>query len=257
METRGRVATLILNRPAKKNALTPDLLDLLRTHLDDLGRNDEIRTVVIRGAGDKVFSSGFDVSFLPTTMDKEGLSRDHKNPLEVAVQSIQGYPYPVIAMINGYAFGAACELALSCDFRVAADDAKMGFPPVKLGLIYPAYGMVRIVRKIGIQPAKELFFTGRSIGPQRIRELRLVDFQVETKRLEAETYALATEISENAPLSLKGSKYIFGLVERNTEPTQAEIDKLEAMALQAFNSDDLKEGLTAFFEKRPPNFIGK
>lgn len=253
----NRVATLTLNRPERRNALSPQLLDLLVTNLDELGKDDAVRAVVIQGAGDKVFSSGYDLATLPAGVGTEDIARASENPLERAIQAIHAYPYPVIAMIKGYAYGAACELALSCDFRVAAQEVKMGFPPAKLGIIYPPLGLLRMVRKIGIQAAKELFFTGRSIEPSRVKALGLVDFYVERDQLEAATYGLATEIAANAPLSLKGIKRIIGIAERTPSLTSEEQAELGAMVMEAFNSEDAREGLTAFFEKRKPCFTGR
>ncbi len=256
VETQGSVATLTLNRPEKRNSLTPDLLQKLRDSLDGLAGRDDIRAVVLTGTGEKAFSSGFDVASLPARIEEEDAEEPDTNPLEVAVQGIVRYPYPVIAMINGHAFGAGCELALSCDLRVAADDIRMGLPPAKLGLIYPLNGMLRIVQRSGLQAARELFFTGRILEPARIRELRLVDYQIPRQTLPEFTAALAEEIAGNAPLSLKGTKFVMRAIENSLQLTESERAEIKRLTVHAFNSEDCKEGLSAFWEKRKPIFRG-
>ncbi|MBW1888721.1 MAG: enoyl-CoA hydratase/isomerase family protein [Deltaproteobacteria bacterium] len=125
------VCTLILNRPEKRNALSPDLLIKIYETLQDFSKDDTIRTLVFRGGGDKAFSAGYDISAIPTTPETQEKLKE-LNPLELAMDSIVNYPYPVIAMLNGFAFGAGCELAISCDIRIGAEDIRMGMPPAKL-----------------------------------------------------------------------------------------------------------------------------
>ena len=137
IERKGYVCTLVLNRPEKRNSLSPDLLIEIHQTLQEFSKDDTIRTIIIRGAGDRAFSSGYDIGAIPTKITPEIQGRlKAQNPLELALESVANYPYPVIAMLNGYAFGAGCELAVSCDIRIGADDIRMGMPPAKLGVVY-------------------------------------------------------------------------------------------------------------------------
>ncbi len=161
-EKTERIITITFNRPERRNALSPVLLHEFSALLGELKKEDEVRCVVLRGAGDKAFSSGYDISALPTEVSPELMETLRKtNPLEDALQTIRDFPYPVIAMINGMAFGAGCELAAVCDIRIAAESARLGMPPAKLGLIYMPAGVLRFMNVVGLANAKEIFFTGR------------------------------------------------------------------------------------------------
>ena len=140
VQKEGHVCTLVLNRPEKRNALSPDLLMEVTQTLQELSRDDAFRAIVIRGAGDKAFCSGYDITALPTNLTPQSLEivRD-ENPFDLALESIIHYPYPVIAMLNGYAFGGGCGLAVSCDIRIGADDIRMGMVPAKMGMIYTPF----------------------------------------------------------------------------------------------------------------------
>ena len=147
VDKKGYILTLVLNRPEKRNALTPDMLIRLHEALIQAAGDDDIRTVVITGRGDKAFSSGYDVTAIPTRVSPELQALlDRKSPFELALDSIIGFPYPVIAMLNGYAFGGACDLAVACDLRIAADDIQMGMVPARLGMVYFPDGIQRFIR---------------------------------------------------------------------------------------------------------------
>ena len=138
----NHVATLVLNRPAKKNSMSPDLVVLLLTKLQELARDKNVRAVVIRGAGANAFCAGFDIGSLPTADSSKATAPLMEiNPVEQLFEAVQAFPYPVIAMLNGHAFGAGCELAVCCDMRIGATDILMGMPPAKLGLVYPWTGL--------------------------------------------------------------------------------------------------------------------
>ncbi len=258
IERKGYVCTLVLNRPEKRNSLSPDLLIEIHQTLQEFSKDDTIRTIIIRGAGDRAFSSGYDIGAIPTKITPEIQGRlKAQNPLELALESVANYPYPVIAMLNGYAFGAGCELAVSCDIRIGADDIRMGMPPAKLGVVYFPAGLRRFIQVIGLSGTKELFFTGRYYDTSRIKEMGLVDYLIPKSELESFTYALAEEIASNAPLSLRGTKRIINLLissEKMNEDGQKEAEEIIA---RAFNSEDLKEGQMAFLQKRKPVFKGR
>lgn len=257
-EKKDHVATLTLNRPEKRNSLSPDLLLGLHQVLGELAGDKDTRVVVIRGTGEKAFSSGYDIAAIPTRVSPELQERLKKeNPLQIALNSVSNFPYPVIAMLNGYAFGAGCELAVSCDLRVGCDDIRMGMPPVKLGLVYPVSGLLRFVRLVGLARTREIFFTGRYFDARRAREMGLVDYLLPRDELEAFTFDLAAEIAGNAPLAVKGTKRILNMLAESENLDPDQMQEAERIVAEAFNSEDLKEGQTAFLEKRKPAFKGR
>ncbi|MFP4477151.1 MAG: enoyl-CoA hydratase/isomerase family protein [Desulfatibacillaceae bacterium] len=258
VEKKDYVGTLAFNRPERKNALSPELLVKMHLQLEEWARGDEVRCLIITGGGDRSFSSGFDIGSIPTDVDPEmeKILREH-NPLELALNGVRNFPYPTIAMLNGYAFGAGLNMCVCCDMRIAADDVKIGMPPAKLGLIYHPEGLRQFVEALGFAKTRELFFTARTFVPGEVRELGVMDHIVPRDNLREYTYDLAATIAKNAPLSLKGMKRILNMM-GNTAALEGD-DLLEAEQLirDSFNSEDLKEGQMAFLEKRTPNFTGK
>jgi enoyl-CoA hydratase len=258
VEIKGRVATLVLNRPEKRNSLSPELLIRLHQTLEVLKQEGDVRVVVLRGAGDKAFSAGYDIASIPARVPpamEEKLKT--RNPLDLAVYSLIHFPYPVIALLNGDAFGAGCELALCCDLRLAAEDIRMGMPPARLGLVYPPAGLIRFIQIIGPANARELFFTGRFYPVQRAKEMGLVHYALPREELSSFTYTMAEEMAANAPLSLQGLKRIFNLVAQPLTLPEGDQAEAEALLIRALNSEDLKEGQTAFLQKRKPVFKGR
>ncbi|MDI6755591.1 MAG: enoyl-CoA hydratase-related protein [Thermodesulfobacteriota bacterium] len=258
VEREDRLCTITLNRPERRNALSPYLLYQLSETLNQLQAEGEIRCVVLRGAGDKAFSSGYDITAIPTDVTPEVMEAlRKKNPLQMGLEAIKDFPYPVIAMINGMAFGAGCELALTCDIRIAADTARLGMPPAKLGIVYMPDGIMRFVNTVGLANAKEIFFTGRYYPALRAKEMGLVHYVLPLDQIVSFTKEMGREIAENAPLSLKGMKTIFNTCFKHQKMEPEDMQKIEALVAQAFNSDDLKEGQKAFLEKRKPGFKGR
>lgn len=261
IEKRGRVGTLLLNCPKKRNALNAELLLQLRQELQRLSEDDHVRAVIIRGAGDEAFCSGYDIGALTGDKGEAGNPPARESnafaPFEKAVGAITDYPYPVIAMLNGYAFGGGCELAVACDIRAGGDHIRLGMTPAKIGMIYTAKGLMRFIRTIGLSKTKEMFFTGRTYDARAAKEMGLLDYLVPSVDLERFTYHLAEEIAENAPLSLKGIKRIINLILRSEERMiQEDLTEAEKIVTDVLRSRDLKEGQTAFLEKRPPRFKG-
>jgi enoyl-CoA hydratase/carnithine racemase len=252
------VCTLVLNRPEKKNSLSPQLVTLLLQTLEELSCDDSIRAVVIRGAGDKAFCSGYDIKSLPTRGSGDVKEKLEKvSPVEALFQCIYNYPFPVLAMINGDAFGAGCEIAICCDIRIGADDIRMGMPPAKLGLVYPWTGLQRFIQVIGLKSTKEIFFSGRFFSGQRLKEIGLVDYLQPAGELEGFVYKMAAEIAGNAPLALKGTKKVINLLLQSYRMDETYLREAESIIEAAFNSEDLREGQLAFLEKRKPQFKGE
>ncbi len=253
VQKEGNICTLTINRTERRNSMNPEILLQLGDTLNSLKEEGEVRVVVIRGAGEEAFSSGYDIGRIGNGSGREETA-PRRNPLEYGMEAVLAYPYPVIAMIYGYAIGAGLELAVTCDLRLAADTARLGITPAKLGVVYHHPGILKFVNLVGVAQTKELFYTGRLITAQRAEHIGLVDHVLPTQELAKATYDLAREIAENAPLSVSGTKAtISKLLNYQTlrPEDEAELRKLQA---QAYASDDLKEGQRAFMEKRKPKF---
>ena len=258
VERKERICTLTLNRPEKRNAISPLLLRELIDVLRGLTEEDEVRCVVIRGAGEKAFSAGFDISDLPISAGTEQSDPVRaESPLDQGMQAVIDFPYPVIAMVNGPAFGAGCELAMTCDIRIAADHARFSVPPAKLGIVYRWRGIVKFIDMVGMATAKEMFFTGRAYNASQAKEMGLIHYLLPRDLLTSFTYEMAQEISENAPLSLRALKIIFNRCQQYQKMGAEDIREIEALRDQAFRSEDVKEGRQAFREKRKPVFKGR
>jgi len=257
VEKKDHVLTLVLNRPEKRNALTPDMLIRMYETLNNAAGEDDSRVVVIRGSGEKAFSAGYDITAIPThvSADLQALL-DNKSPFELAIDSIVNFPYPVIAMLNGFAFGGACDLSVACDLRIAADDIQMGMVPARLGMVYFPDGIQRFIRAIGWPNTKEMFFTARRYKADQLKAMGLVNYLTPREDLEAFTYGLAEEISQNAPLSLKGMKRIMNMIASSECLDSGALEEARQLIEKGLASQDLKEGQAAFLEKRQPKFKG-
>jgi enoyl-CoA hydratase len=257
-ERRGHVGVVTFNRPQRRNALTPAMLIGLHDLLEAWAQEGEVRAVVFTGAGHEAFSSGFDIGAIPTDPDPHLARRlKEQNPLALGLASVQRFPFPTLAMLNGPCFGAALHLALCCDLRLAADDVAVGMPPARLGLVYPADGIARFASVLGTARAREIFLTGRTYRGAEVKEMGLVGRLVPRAELEQTTFALAEEIAANAPLALRGLKRVLDLVESAAPLSSEAREETEALTAAAMQSEDAREGQRAFAEKRRPRFTGR
>ena len=257
-ERRGNIGVLRLNRPARHNALSPQMLIQVHQALEAWARTDEVRAVVITGAGEKAFSSGYDIMAIPTDVTPEVAERIRdSNPLELALASVKDFPYPTIAMVNGHCFGGALNLALGCDLRIGADDIAVGMPAARLGVVYPCDGIAQFVQVLGMARARQVFFTAHTYRGAEVQAMGLVDRLLPRAELEATTFRLAEEIAGNAPLALKGIKRTLNLIESSALLSVETRRETEALMAAAFQSEDIKEAQLAFIEKRAPRFVGR
>ncbi len=258
-EQRGHIGIITFNRPAQHNALSPELLDKLCAVLKAWATSGKIRVVVLTGAGDKAFSSGYDINAIATVGPEHKVAVDNEaqqTPFERGLAAVKNFPYPTIAMLNGHCFGGALHMALCCDIRIAADHIAMAMPPAKLGMVYAAEGLAQFIQILGSAKAREMFFTGRTYQGQEVAEMGLVGQLTPAEVLEHTVLVMAEEIACNAPLALQGIKRIMNMVE---QPSLSDTQEREALALvtESFSSSDLVEGQAAFLEKRKPRFVGK
>jgi enoyl-CoA hydratase/carnithine racemase len=250
------VARLTLNRPDARNALDHELLDGIAQAMPTLDRGIDLRCVLITGAG-KAFSAGYDIAAIPS----ESFERDAEalvaHPFHAALEAIAAHPWPVIAAINGHALGGGLELTLTCDLRVCARSAKLGMPPAKLGLIYGHTGLQRFIDAIGVPRTKELFLTGRNLDAERAERIGLVHEVVDDDLLASTGVEWAAEVAANAPLSMKGNKHAIDTLNSFDRITPEEERELIELRRSCFSSEDFREGIRAFAEKRKPVWKGR
>jgi enoyl-CoA hydratase/carnithine racemase len=250
------VARLTLNNPSKRNPLDHEVLDALAAALPELDRGIEIRCVVITGSGD-AFSAGYDIGGIPEESFSEDAEALVAHPFNAAMEAVSAHPYPVVAAINGHCLGGGLELAVRCDLRVCAASAKLGMPPAKLGLIYGHTGLERFIDVIGVAYTKQLFLTGRNLDAERAERIGLVNEVVADAEVESIALALAGEIAANAPLSMKGNKRTIETLARFPRLTPEQERELVELRRSCFASEDFREGIRAFSQRRPPRWQGR
>jgi enoyl-CoA hydratase/carnithine racemase len=256
VEARGPIRTITINRPDQRNSLPPAEWLRLRDGLAEIAADASARVIVLRGAGGRAFSSGYDINALHELEDQGIVLSTPDDPFEVVLAAIVEHPLPVIAMVGGYAVGGGCTLAAGCDVRIAGASSRFGMPPAKLGLVYSATELRPFVDLIGPARTKWMFFSGRLIDARTAYSIGLVDEVLPDEDLETYTYALAEEIAANAPLSVQGTKRIVRAMGGLAAPADA-VELIAAEIQRVNRSADLAEGMRAFQEKRKPQFWGE
>lgn len=253
IDTANGIRTLCINRPDKLNALNAATLDALDTAFAEAAQDAEVRVIILTGAGSKAFVAGADIAEMNTLTPVQG--RDFSLRGTRMMRRVEKLNKPVIAMINGFALGGGLELAMCCHLRVAADSAKMGQPEINLGLIPGFGGSQRLLRLCGRAATLELCLTGAPITAERALHLGIVNRVVPAAELEAETLKLATQLANAAPLALRGMLDCVNIggecgIEEGLEYESAQFGLM-------FSSNDMREGTSAFLEKRKPSFTGR
>ncbi|MGB7069663.1 MAG: enoyl-CoA hydratase-related protein [Pyrinomonadaceae bacterium] len=252
VEKRGKVAILTLNRPDKLNALNKQVHSESIAALEELRRDDSVRVVVITGAGEKAFIAGADIGEFAGETPVTQRDRFHERSL---FNSLDSFPKPVIAMINGFCLGGGNELALACDLRVCSDNARFSQPEINLGIIPGGGGTQRLTRLIGEGRAMEMILSGDMIDAHTALKFGLVNQVHPAGELESKTMELADAIAEKAPIALQLCKEAVKFASRSNldEGLRREVDLFAI----CFSTEDKAEGVAAFLEKRKPEFKGR
>src|SRR5712691_3665723 len=250
----GRVGYVIFNNPERRNAVSLDMWARTTEILAEFARDDEVRVVVLTGAGDKAFVAGADVSRFESERSSQETQKVYNQTVERANASIYEFPKPTIAMIRGYCIGGGLGLAVCCDLRICSDNSRFAIPAAKLGLGYGYPGVKRLTDVVGPDFAKEIFYTARQFDAEEARVMGLVNRVVPQAELETFVQNYADMISANAPLTLKTEKFIINETAR--DESKRNLARCTELVEQCFTSKDYTEGRTAFMEKRKPAFTG-
>jgi enoyl-CoA hydratase/carnithine racemase len=249
------VARLTISNPAKRNALDHPILDAITASLETLA--DEARCLIVTGANG-MFSAGYDIGEIPAEEFQERAERLVAHPFTEAIDALERFPYPTLAVLGGHTIGGGLELALACDLRVAEEPIRLGMPPAKLGLVYSHTGLRRFLDAIGAARTRELFLLGRYIDAPTALAWGLVNRVAPEGQLDAVALDLAAELAANAPLSQLGNKRVIGalLAAEGALPEEVEQELIE-LRRASFASQDMREGMAAFAERRAPRWQGR
>ncbi|MHA2169308.1 MAG: enoyl-CoA hydratase/isomerase family protein [Candidatus Kariarchaeaceae archaeon] len=248
------VVTVVFNRPAALNALNSKVITELNTAIDEIEiQTHSLRAIVLTGAGDKAFIAGADISEMVRL--SPGEARNFLHSAQSVLNRLEELPVPVIAAINGYAFGGGLEVALACDIRIASENAVVGLPEVSLGLIPAAGGTQRLTRLVGVGQAKYLIMTASRINADEAYRLGIVSKVVPPEELQNEVINTVTGLMKLGPVAIGAAKTSIQASLNENLIGGLEIELAEAV--KCFMTKDLREGMTAFLEKRKAEFTGK
>ncbi|MBT5050416.1 MAG: enoyl-CoA hydratase [Rhodospirillaceae bacterium] len=249
------IGWMTFNNPARRNAIGFAMREAILEIIDDFNSDDDVRVIVMQGAGDKAFVSGSDISeFAERRATPE--QREIYDALSSKVNEAYGrIEKPLIAMIRGFCMGGGLGTALQADLRIASEGSEFGVPAAKLGVGYPYRNMKKLIDVVGPAKTKEIFFTGRRFSDQEALAMGLINQLVPADALEDTVRELAATIAGNAPLTVRSTKVI--VAEAFKDPDERDIAMCDELVEACMNSDDYAEGRTAFMEKRKPNFVGR
>jgi enoyl-CoA hydratase/carnithine racemase len=257
-EPAAGVLRLTISNPAKRNALDHPLLDAISATLEELAAVDSDARCVIVTGGHGMFSAGYDIGEIPDEDFEEQAERLVAHPFTLAIEALEAFPYPTLAALPGHTIGGGLELALACDLRVAQSGIKLGMPPAKLGLVYSHTGLRRFIDAIGAPRTRELFLLGNYIDASTALAWGLVNRVVAAEELESTALELAQELAGSAPLSQTGNKRVIAALLRAESVLGRDVeDELIELRRASFASQDLREGMRAFAERRAPRWRGE
>jgi enoyl-CoA hydratase/carnithine racemase len=247
------VARIRISNEEKRGALDHEILDALAEEV----HGQDAHCLLLTGAG-SMFSAGYDIGNFSDDEFSEQAESLVAHPFTAAIEALAAYRFPVLAALNGHAIGGGLEVAVTCDIRIAARGVRLGMPPAKIGLIYSHTGLRRFIEVCGVANTNELFLVGRNVDADRGYEMGLVNHVVEPDELEGTAVAMAAEIASGAPLSLEGNKRVIRALLDNGWPLPAELEaELVRLRESCFFSEDFREGIRSFAEKRPPRWQGR
>lgn len=249
------IGWVIFNQPERRNAMTPEMVVSMGTTLESYATDPEVRVVILKGAGDKAFVSGADISKFEEFRSTPELVRESDKRSEIANRALRECPKPTIAMIRGYCMGGGLGVALGCDLRIAAEGSRFGVPAAKLGVGYQYSGLQRLSDVVGPSFTAEIFYTGRQFSAEEALQMGLINRLLPADQLEQYVLDYAKTMAGNAPLTLTAVKRC--LIEMRKNPDERDLELCQSLVEACFASQDFIEGRRAFMEKRKPAFAGR
>jgi enoyl-CoA hydratase/carnithine racemase len=255
VEQSGGIATVVFNRPQVRNAISLAMWGQIAEVAGRLGRDEAVRAILFRGAGEEAFASGADISEFKENRKDRASALAYNKVVEEAEVAIRNCPKPTVAMIFGFCMGGGMAIALACDLRFAAEGSRFGIPAARLGIIYDFDAVRQLVDLVGPAHAKDILYSARALRADEAFRIGLIQRLTPAPDLEKETLDYLKTVAANAPLSLRGAKAQMAAIFDGANAMHRE--QMQTARLETFDSEDYKEGTQAFLEKRPPRFTGR